>query len=348
MADLGARHARVAGEVERRVLEVLRSGRYVGGPVVAEAERRLADTFGYAHGVGVNSGTDALIYALMAMGIGPGHHVVVPALTFFATAEAVIRVGAVPLVADVRPDLPLLDPAALPDRFDAVIAVHLFGEACDLPDVGPILDDVAQSAGATPPTRAGSVGAASFYPTKTLGAAGDAGIVLADDPDVTARARKLASHGMPANYLHERVNGHVGGNSRMDALQAAVLLAHLDDLPARVARRRAIAAAYDANLPDDVRPLPRGAGHPVHHYVVRSARRDALQRACAAAEIETALYYPRPVGAQPAMAGYPAVPTPNADAYCREALALPVHEGLTDTDVDRVLDAIRRADRERV
>ncbi|MFN7144375.1 MAG: DegT/DnrJ/EryC1/StrS family aminotransferase, partial [Myxococcota bacterium] len=145
MADLGARHARVAGDVERRVLEVLRSGRYVGGPVVAEAERRLAATFGYAHVVGVNTGTDALLYALMAMGIGPGHRVVVPALTFFATAEAVIRVGAVPLVADVRADLPLLDPAALPDGFDAVIAVHLFGERCDLPAVGPILDDVAQS-----------------------------------------------------------------------------------------------------------------------------------------------------------------------------------------------------------
>ncbi len=343
MADLAARHARVADEVERRVLEVLRAGRYVGGPVVAEAERELAALFGYGHGVGVNSGTDALIYALMAMGIGPGHRVVVPALTFFATAEAVVRVGAVPLVADVRADLPLLDPAALPDA-DAVIAVHLFGELCALPALPvPVLDDVAQSAGATPPTRAGVVGAASFYPTKTLGAAGDAGIVLADDPALAARARKLASHGMPSPYVHERVNGHVGGNSRLDAVQAAVLLAHLGDLDARVARRRAIAAAYDAGLPDDVLPLPRGPGHPVHHYVVRTPRRDALQRALTAAEIETAIYYPRTVAAQPALADAPARPTPNADRYCREALALPVHEGLTDADVERVLDAIRRA-----
>ena len=341
MADLAGRHARVAADAERRVLEVLRSGRYVGGPVVTEAERRLATVFGYAHGVGVNSGTDALIHALMAMGIGPGDRVGVPALTFFATAEAVIRVGATPVTVDVLPDRPLVDPDALPDTLTALIAVHLFGDTCALPPLDiPILDDVAQSAGAAPPSRAGRVGAASFYPTKTLGAAGDAGIVLADDPDVAARARALGSHGMPAPYVHNRVAGHIGGNSRLDALQAAVLLAHLDDLPARVARRRAIAAAYDAGLPADIVPLPRGPGHPVHHYVVRTPRRDAIQRALAAAEIETAVYYPRTVGAQPAMAGFPAAPTPNADRYCAEALALPVHEGLSDADVARVLDAI--------
>lgn len=343
MAELAGRHARVAAAVEARVLEVLRSGRYVGGPMVAEAERRLAEAFGYGHGVGVNSGTDALIYALMAMGIGPGHRVAVPALTFFATVEAVLRVGATPVVVDTRADLPLLDPAAVPNGVDLVIAVHLFGERCDVPAGVLVLDDAAQCIGASPPARSGAVGAASFYPTKTLGAAGDAGIVLADDPVVAARARRLGSHGMPAPYLHERVGGHVGGNSRLDALQAAVLLAHLDDLPARVARRRAIAATYDAELPDSVLPLLRGAGHPVHHYVVRASDRDALQRALAAAEIETAVYYPRTVADQPAMAGIPAAPTPNATAFCAEALALPVHEGLTDDDVARVLACIRRA-----
>ncbi len=349
MADLAGRHARVGADVERRVIDVLRSGRYVGGPVVAEAERRLAAIFGYAHGVGVNSGTDALIYALMAMGVGPGDEVIVPALTFFATAEAVGRIGAVPVVADVRDDLPLLDPATLPltPRTRAVIAVHLFGEACPLPDLGvPVLDDVAQAVGASPPARTGAVGAASFYPTKTLGAAGDGGIVLADDPELTDRARKLASHGMPAPYVHDRVNGHFGANSRLDAVQAAVLLGHLADLDARVARRRAIAAAYDAGLPEDVRPLPRGPGHPVHHYVVRTHRRDALATALAAAEIETAVYYRRPLSEEPALAGFPSgaptPPTPHATRYCAEALALPVHEGLTDGDVERVLHTIGR------
>jgi dTDP-4-amino-4,6-dideoxygalactose transaminase len=343
MADLAARHARVAEAAEAGVLAVLRSGRYVGGPVVEAAEHRIASAFGYPHGVGVNSGTDALIYALMAMGVGPGNQVVVPAVTFFATAEAVLRVGATPVVVDVRTDLPLLDPAAVPDGIDAVIAVHLFGEACPVPLDLPILDDVAQSAGAAPPTRAGAVGAASFYPTKTLGAAGAGGIVLADDPALAARARKLASHGMPRSYVHERVNGHVGANSRLDALQAAVLLAHLDDLPARVARRRAIASIYDAELPESIRPLPRGAGHPVHHYVVRTPRRDALQQRLAASGIESAIYYPRTVGDQPAMVGLPRAPTPNADRYCAEALALPVHEALSDDDVTRIVDAIRAA-----
>lgn len=346
MADLAARHARVGADVEARVLAVLRSGRYVGGPVVTEAESRLADVFGYAHGVGVNSGTDALTYALMAMGVGPGDEVIVPAVTFFATAEAVVRVGAVPVIADVRDEVPLLDPATLPLRSAtrAVIAVHLFGEPCVLPALGvPVLDDVAQAAGVSPPARAGAVGAASFYPTKTLGAAGDAGIVLADDPDVAAAARKLASHGMPSAYLHDRVHGHVGGNSRLDALQAAVLLGHLPELPARVTRRRAIAALYDANLPAAVRPLPRAPGNAVHHYVVRTADRDGLARALAAAEIETAVYYPRTVGDQPALAGLPAIPTPNARRFCAEALALPSHEGLTDDDVARVIAAVRAA-----
>lgn len=344
MADLAARHARVAADVEARVLAVLRGGRYVGGPVVAEAERRIAASFGYAHGVGVNSGTDALIYALMAMGIGPGDRVVVPAVTFFATAEAVLRVGATPVVADVRPDLPLLDPATIPGDVRAVIAVHLFGEPCALPDLGvPVLDDAAQVAGADPPIRTGAVGAASFYPTKTLGAAGDGGIVLADDPDVAAAARKLASHGMPAPYLHERVNGHIGANCRLDAVQAAVLLGHLPDLPVRVARRRAIAARYDAELPAFLRPLPRSPANPVHQYVVRVDDRDGLAAALLARGIETAIYYPRTVGAQPAMLGQPVMPTPNADAFCATTLALPVHESLTDDDVAQVIAAARAA-----
>jgi dTDP-4-amino-4,6-dideoxygalactose transaminase len=344
MADLAARHRRVAAAAEGAVLEVLRSGRYVGGPVVDAAERRLAGMFGWRHGVGVNSGTDALVYALQALGVRAGDEVIVPAVTFFATAGAVARIGAVPVVADVRDDLPLLDPATLPlgPRTRAVIAVHLFGEACVLPALPvPVVDDAAQAAGAEPAPKHGVVGAASFYPTKTLGAAGDGGLVLADDPDLAARARKLANHGMPEPHLHERVNGHVGANSRLDAVQAAVLLAHLDDLPARLARRREIAARYDRELGPRVRPLPRGAGHPVHHYVVRAEDRDGLRARLADRGIEAALYYPRALSAQPALA--PQAPTPRADRFCAEALALPVHEDLSDDDVARVIEAVHDA-----
>jgi dTDP-4-amino-4,6-dideoxygalactose transaminase len=345
MADLAARHARVAADAERRVLEVLRSGRYVGGPVVDEAASRLAAAFGWSRGVGVNSGTDALTYALQALGVRPGDEVVVPAVTFFSTAGAVARMGARPVIADVRADVPLLDAANLPlgPRTRAVIAVHLYGAACPLPTLPvPVLDDAAQAIGAAPPARTGVIGAASFYPTKTLGACGDGGIVLTDTPELADAVRRLTHHGMNTPYEAEAVSGWVGGNSRLDAVQAAVLLAHLDDLPARVAARRAHAARYDEALADvsEVWRLPRETGHPVHQYVVCSPRRDALRAALGAAGIETAVYYPRSLAAQPALAPF-ARATPNADAFCARTLALPVHEGLSSDDVSRVADAVR-------
>jgi dTDP-4-amino-4,6-dideoxygalactose transaminase len=145
---------------------------------------------------------------------------------------------------------------------------------------------------------------------------------------------------MPEPHLHTRVRGAVGANSRMDAVQAAVLLAHLDDLPARVATRRAHAARYDAALPAWVRRLPRHPSHPVHQYVVRVPRRDAVRARLAAAGVESGLFYPRSLAAQPALSGWPHAPTPNADAFCAEALALPVHESLDEADVDAVIDAV--------
>jgi dTDP-4-amino-4,6-dideoxygalactose transaminase len=345
MADPAARHARVGAAVEAAVLQVLRSGRYVGGPVVDEARGRLAASFGWAHGVTTNSGTDALVYALLAVGVGPGDEVIVPAVTFFATAGAVARVGATPVVADVREDLPLLDPARMPlrTRTRAIIAVHLYGEPCLLPDAAvAIVDDLAQCAGATPAPKNGLIGAVSFYPTKTLGAAGDAGLVLTDDAAAARDLLLLTHHGMPEPYVHQRVRGAIGANSRMDAVQAAVLLVHLEDLPARVVLRRAHAAAYDRELPSWVRRLPRHASHPVHQYVVRVPRRDAVRARLAAAGIESALFYPRSLSGQPALAGFPHAPTPVADAFCEEALALPVHECLTPVDLARIVDAIGR------
>lgn len=348
MADTVGRHGRVAAAVEAGVLAVLRSGRYVDGPVVDEARHRLAETFGWRYGVGVNSGTDALIYALLALGVRPGDEVIVPAVTFFATAGAVVRAGAVPVVADVRADLPLLDAATLPltPRTRAVIAVHLYGEPCPLPALAcPILDDLAQCAGGSPAPKHGHIGAVSFYPTKTLGAAGDAGLVLTDDPETEAALLRLTHHGMASPYEHDLVRGVVGANSRMDAVQAAVLLAHLPDLPARVAARRRTAARYDAELPLWIRRLPRHSSHPVHHYVVRMPDRDRVRSALGAAGVETALYYPRSLSSQPALAGYPRAPTPNADAFCADSFAIPVHEGLTESEVDRVVDAFGRQSR---
>ena len=345
MADTAARHRRVAAGVEARVLEVLRSGRYVDGPVVEEAQQRLAMVFGWNHGVGVNSGTDALTYALMAMGVRAGDEVIVPAVTFFASAGAVVRLGAIPVIADVRDDLPLLDPKDLPigPKTRAVMAVHLYGEACRLgPLPVPVVDDSAQCAGATPPIREGVMAGVSFYPTKTLGAAGDGGMVFCDRPEEAEALRKLTHHGMPQPYLHEKVGPHVGANSRLDAMQAAVLLGHLEDLPARVQSRRQVASTYDAELPRWVRRLPRWEGHPVHQYVVRVPQREWLRQFLQAEGIETAIYYPRSLSTQPALAEFPRVPTPQAEAFCEESLALPVHECLSMEDLERILQCFRR------
>ncbi|RME20550.1 MAG: hypothetical protein D6798_20200 [Deltaproteobacteria bacterium] len=349
MVDLAARHARVQEAVERGVVEVLRSGRYVGGPVVRELERAVARRMGRAHGAGTNSGTDALTLALKALGIGPGHQVVVPALTFFATVESVLHAGATPVIVDVLPDRPLMDPdaarAACGPRTAAIVPVHLFGDRAEAPDIGvAVVDDAAQAVGATPPCARGVLTATSFYPTKVLGAAGDAGMVVGDDEELVARVAALGSHGMSAPHRHHRVAGHVGGNSRLDAVQAAVLRAHLDDLDARIERRRAIAAAYEAAFGDLC--LPRDPGSPVSVFCLRHPRRDALQAALRAAGVASAVYYPSPVGTQPVLGHDPAAAaaaTPHAAAFCRELLAIPCHATMDDDDVRRVIDAVREA-----
>ncbi len=348
MADLAARHARVAAAVEAAVLEVLRSGRYVGGPVVDRAMTAVAAHFGWARAVGVNSGTDALVYALQAVGVRAGDEVIVPAVTFFASAGAVCRIGARPVIADVRVGLPLLDPSDLPitSRTRAVMAVHLYGEHCALPTLPvPIVDDSAQTAGADPPCRTGEIAAVSFYPTKTLGAAGDGGCVLTDSEEVAGKLRLLTHHGMATHYIADQVDGVVGANSRLDAIQAAIVHAHLADLPARVQARRRNAAIYDAELPAAIERIPRSAGHPVHQYVLLlppGADRERIVGRMKEAGVETAIYYPRPLSAQPALAEF-ARPTPRADAFCARCLALPVHEGLTEGEIGRVIAGIRTA-----
>jgi dTDP-4-amino-4,6-dideoxygalactose transaminase len=346
MIDLASRHAEVAGAVEARVLQVLRSGRYIGGPVVAEAEAVAARWFGRARAVGVNGGTDALILALQAVGVGPGDEVVVPALSFFATAGAVCAIGATPIVVDVLPEDGCIDPdaakKAIGGRTRAIVPVHLFGSTAQLSGVDiAVVDDAAQAVGATPPASTGILTAVSTYPTKTWGSAGDGGFVIGDDDALLDRVRLLGSHGANEPHHHLPIGRHVGRNSRLDAVQAAVLLGHADRVPDRVARRRAIALRYDAELPRIFRPLSRSPGSPVHQYVARVAGRDAVRARLREKGIETAIYYPRPLQHQPALVGRARGETPVAEALCRAILALPIHEGLTDLDVDRVIRACR-------
>jgi dTDP-4-amino-4,6-dideoxygalactose transaminase len=346
MVDLAARHHRLAAQTEAAVLDVLGSGRWVGGAKVSACEARSAGLFGRAHGVGVNSGTDAIVLGLMALGVQPGDQVIVPALSFFATAGAVCHAGATPVVADVSPDRPTLCPhaaqRAVGPHTKAAIPVHLFGMTCPDPGLAvPLIEDAAQAVGWAPPARLGTLTAASFYPTKTLGAAGDAGLVATDDPQLADALRGLANHGcVPGQpHLHHRIAGRVGINSRLDPIQAAMLMVHMDDLPRRVARRRAIAAAYDGALPAGIPALPRTAGDPVHHYLLRSTARDRLAAQLSERSVSSAIYYPRPLSAQPALA--PQRPCPNADRWCAESLSVPCHAELSDTQVERVCSALQ-------
>lgn len=343
MADLAARHAEVAAEAEALVLEVLRSGRWIGGPIVEQAEAACARWFGRRYAIGVNSGTDALMLALQAAGVRAGDEVIVPALTFFATAGAVCAIGARPVVVDVLDD-GCIDPAAaaaaVTSRTRAVVPVHLFGNVAVSPGVGvPIVDDAAQAIGGTPPRSTGVLTTVSTYPTKTWSSSGDGGFVLTDDPELLERVRRLSNHGMRGvPHEHHLVDGLVGRNSRLDAVQAAVLVAHERRLAARVSRRRAIAERYDRSLPPGVTPLPRSPGSPVHHYAVLSDRREAIRAALAERGVETAIYYPTPLHRQPAIAQPARVPV--AERLCARIFALPVHEGLDDHDVDRIVVAL--------
>jgi len=347
MADLSRRHHASSELVEAGVLAVLRSGRWTGGPVVAEAEAAIAHAFGREAAVGVGSGTDALILALQALGIQAGDEVAVPALSFFATAGAVCAIGAIPRVIDVD-ERGLMDATAL-DRVEstalrAVIPVHLFGNRCVTQRLGlPTLDDAAQAVGCDPPASTGVLTALSTYPTKTWSSAGDGGFVIGDRVEVE-RVRRLGNHGAIGPHHHDRVRGHVGRNSRLDAVAAAVLLGQLPTLEDRIQRRRSIAAHYDAHMPSTLQPLGRDPQNPVPAYLVRSSQRDALIAHLDTHGVDSTIYYPQPLHQQPALAGYiPPAECPVASRLCRELLAIPVHGALSDDEVERVTAALESA-----
>jgi dTDP-4-amino-4,6-dideoxygalactose transaminase len=345
--DLAARHAAVASAVESGVLEVLRSGRWVGGPAVEQAEQLAARWLGRKGAVGVASGTDALILALLARGIGPGHEVIVPALTFVATAGAVLATGAQVVLADVGED-GLIDVASArglvgPDT-RAVIPVHLFGNVAARPELGlDIIDDAAQAIGADRASLAegaGALTALSTYPTKTWGSAGDGGFVAGDDEELLAAVRRLGNHGAVEPNHYDRVGSRAGRNSRLDAVQAAVLVGHAGVLEQRIEKRRALAARYDRSLPPSVRPLPRTRGSAVQLYCVRVAERDRVMSALLARGIGCAVYYPKPLHHQPLLREARRAELPVAERLCAELLALPVAD-VDEPQVDEVLAALQ-------
>ncbi|MFG3254693.1 DegT/DnrJ/EryC1/StrS family aminotransferase [Streptomyces sp. NPDC048172] len=352
-------------ELLKRIEEVLLRGGYVLGEEVAEFETRLAAYLGTGHAIGVNSGTDALILTLDALGVGPGDEVVTVANTFHATAQAVARRGAVPVYVDCRDDDFLMDldqlPAAFTERTRAVILVHMFGRAADVPrareicrDAGvPLVEDCAQAIGArSAGVRVGTVSAAgcwSFAPSKNLAAAGDAGAVSTGDEELAERLRLLRHFGQPAQNQHEIL----GYNSRLDTLQALVLLHKLDRLDAWNAARAEVAAAYHARLAHlPLRFQAPGAApdeHVYHLFQVRAASesvRDGLLAHLVASGVDAVVRYPVPLHRQPALSsggrGNRSGGFPVAEELARQTLCLPVRPDLDEAELGHVCEAVER------
>ncbi len=359
LLDLRLQYASIRDGVTAAIERVCTSQQFIMGPEVDQLERELEGSIGVAHAVSVSSGTDALLLSLMALGIGPGDEVITPTFSFFATAGSVARTGATPVFVDVDPVTLMLEPAgvarAVTSRTKAVIPVHLFGLCADvdalragLPSAVHVVEDAAQAIGATIDGRQagtlGTFGCFSFFPSKNLGAFGDAGLVTTNDPALAARARMLRNHGSEVKYIHTAI----GANFRMDALQAAILRVKLPHLAGWNARRRANAATYarlfrEAGLGDIVRlPVePAGRVHIYHQYVVRVPRRDDLRAHLAARGIGSEVYYPVPFHRQACFAGLADVTAfPHADAAAADVLALPIFPELTVDQQAAVVEAI--------
>jgi dTDP-4-amino-4,6-dideoxygalactose transaminase len=338
---------------------VIESGQYILGPRVAEFEEAVADYLGVDHTIGVNSGTDALVIALRACGVQPGDRVIVPGFTFVATAEAVRAVGAVPVFADVDPATANIDAdhvdTLVDDRVRAVVPVHLFGHPADMEALGRVarrhdlvlIEDAAQAFGAaTGGRRVGSLssaGAFSFFPTKNLGAIGDGGMVVTSDAQAADVARMLRAHGSRQKGRSEVV----GYNSRLDPLQAVVLLLKLERIERTNASRRHAAALYVEGLGDldqVSRPEVTEDPWPVFHQFtvqVLDGRRDPLRRHLTDQGIASAVHYQTPVYRLPAYADVRSEPLPVTERLCAEVLSLPIWAGIPDETVWRVVTGVR-------
>ena len=337
---------------------VLRSGRFIKGPELDAFEAEVADFLGAGHAVGVNSGTDALVIGLRALGVGPGDEVITTPFSFFATAESISAVGATPVFADVDEHTANIDPDRIEplvtERTAAILPVHLYGRPVAMDRITAIADrhglhvveDCAQSFGAQHDGRmtgtVGNVGAFSFFPSKNLGALGDAGLIATDDEAVAVQARKLRAHGAEKKYHNEEV----GYNSRLDALQAAFLRVKLPHVEANNAGRRRVAERYNELLADveglvtpEVSP-----GHVFHQYTVRilDGKRDAVAEALKAEGIQTMIYYPVPQDRLPVYADLPNR-CPVSDRLAGEVLSLPIWPQMEEAVQRRVVEVLRTA-----
>ena len=369
MLDLQAQYRPIRDAIIDAVTRVCDSQRFIMGPEVEGMERDLAAYLGVTHAVGVSSGTDAILLAMMALGIGPGDEVITSTYSFFATAGCVARIGATPVFVDIDPVTYNIDSAAtaaaVTSRTRAIVPVHLYGQSADLDPLleiatragVPLIEDAAQAIGATYKGRMvggfGRVGCFSFFPSKNLGAFGDGGLVTTNDDALAASLRRLRVHGADRQYYHQVI----GGNFRLDALQAAVLRVKLPHLAGWTEARRRNAARYDelfadAGLTGRV-TLPVAAPHCRHifnQYVIRVPRRDAVKAHLESRQVGCAIYYPVPFHEQACFAylGYRTGQFPHAELAARETLALPIYGELTAEQQRYVVavlaDALSRTD----
>jgi dTDP-4-amino-4,6-dideoxygalactose transaminase len=361
LCDIQAQYRGLKEQIDAAVLRVLGSGQAILGPEVAAFEQETAAFCGAAHGVGCGSGTDALVLALRALDVGPGDEVIVPPFTFFATASAVVRVGARPVFVDIDPVTFNIDPnqieAKVTPRTRAVIPVHLFGQCCDMSAIWDVaeehqlyvVEDAAQSFGSEyQGRRCGTLGVVcclSFYPTKNLGAIGDAGLVTTNEPNIDKKLRALRVHGSEVKYYHK----YVGYNMRLDAVHAAVLRVKLPHVPDWLNGRAAAAARYDAliesaNLHGFMRrPVAQpDRRHTFNQYVVRvpGPHRDPLVKQLKESGVGVEVYYPLSLHQQECFKflGHRTGDFPTSEQAAAEVLALPMFPELTDAQQARVID----------
>ena len=375
LLDLKAQYATIRDEVREALDRVLESQQFIMGPEVPALEKALADYVGARHGIGMSSGTDALLAALMALGVGPGDRVITPAYSFFATAGVITRLNAVPVFTDIDPGSYNMSPTSLEkawaaldrsvqQRVKAIVPVHLFGQCADMARIlelatdvkVPVIEDAAQAIGTRyKDSRAagtmGVMGCFSFFPSKNLGAIGDGGMVVTDDEVLAERLRLLRNHGAKPKYFHKIV----GGNFRLDTIQAAVLLVKLRHLDIWHKARRENADRYRelfrqtglvergaVGLPQVTDPTPAIRSHIYNQFVIRSPKRDALRDFLTVHSVGTEIYYPVPFNLQECFAdlGYRAGDFPESERAARETLALPIYPELTPEQQAYVVERI--------
>ena len=358
MLDLHAEFALMADDARKAIESILTTQQFIGGPAIGELEKTIADVCGVSSATAVSSGTDSLICAMMALEIGHGDEVILPAFTFFATAGAVSRLGARPVFVDIDPATFTITPEAIEKaitpKTKAILVVHLFGQCAEMDEINAIakkhnlfvVEDAAQAIGAKyhdrPACSLGDIACLSFYPTKNLGGFGEGGMVLTDNEKLGQLTRQLRVHGESGRYIHERV----GGNFRLDTMKAALLLVKYKHWPAFTQRRREIGAFYTEQFMNTpVTPPVVGAHqHMVYHqYSILADRRDDLRAYLGDRDIGSGIYYPVPLHLQKCFAdcGYKPGDLPVTEETCTRVMSLPCHPMLTDDDIAEVAETVQ-------